>query len=180
MAVTSKNPVKLEAVKRAFQEYFPDKTIEFITMNVDSGVGEQPVSASETAVGACNRAANGKDSDADFSVGIEGGLHFVKLGDQEHAFEQTWACIVDCKTSISELGSGPAYAIPPNVVAHIHDGKTLTEAMSLEYGTVDLGVKEGYNGWLSDNRLDRIEASRIAVFLALCGLMKEEYQHGKK
>jgi non-canonical (house-cleaning) NTP pyrophosphatase len=46
--------------------------------------------------------------------------------------------------------------------------------MAKEYGTVDLGKKEGYNGWLSQNKLDRAKSSEIAVFLALCGLLKEK------
>jgi len=180
VAVTSKNPVKLEAVKRAFQEYFPKKPIDFITISVNSDVREQPMSADETAKGAYNRTTNVKNAAVDFVVGIEGGLCFITLNGQEHAFEQTWACVLDCKTGQSELGSGPAYPVPPNVIRQIHSGKNLSEAMAEEYGTEELGKNDGYNGWLSGNKIDRTEASRIPVFLALCGLMKEEYQNGKK
>lgn len=180
MAVTSKNPVKLEAVKRAFQEYFPDQKIEFTTIGVESGVSDQPMSAEETAKGACRRVSNAVADDTDFIVGIEGGLNFISIDEHEHAFEQTWACVLDRKTGISELGSGPAYPVPPNVIRQIHAGKNLSEAMAAEYGTEELGTHDGYNGWLSGNKLDRIEASRIGVFLALCGLMKEEYQNGKR
>lgn len=180
VAVTSKNPVKLEAVKQAFQEYFVDGAIEFVTVSVDSGVSEQPMSAEETAKGACSRVSNASVDGADFIVGIEGGLNFVTIHGHEHAFEQTWACVLDRKTGVSELGAGPAYPVPPNVIRQIHSGKNISEAMAEEYGTADLGENDGYNGWLSGNKIDRTEASRIAVFLALSGLMKEEYQNGKK
>lgn len=174
VAIASTNPVKLEAVKQAFQDYFPNKTIGFITVATESGVSEQPMSAEETAKGACIRAENGMQSGADITVGIEGGLSIVQLDGHEYAFEQTWACVLDCKTRLSEIGSGPAYPLPHNVVSLIKQGKTLTDAMASEYGTVDLGKKEGYNGWLSSGKLDRITASKIAVFLALCALYKEK------
>lgn len=179
VAVTSKNPVKLVAAKRAFQEYFSDDTIEFITVSGESSVSEQPMSAEETATGAWWRTHNARNTDADFIVGIEGGLSFITIDDQEHAFEQTWACVLDPKTGISELSSGPAYPVPPNVITLIRSGKNLTDAMGTVYGTKELGQNDGYNGWLSGNKLDRTEASRIPVLLALCGLMKEEYQDGK-
>lgn len=180
VAVASKNPVKLEAVRLTFEEYFPGQEIGLIAVHADSGVDEQPMTGQETALGAHNRAAAIRDDEVDFAVGIEGGLTFLTLGEQEHAFEQTWACVLDCKTGLSELSSGPAYPVPPNVIRQIHDGKNLSQAMALEYDTKDLGKNEGYNGWLSGNKIDRVEASRIPVFLALCGLMKEEYQNGKK
>ncbi len=174
VAVASKNPVKVAAAKKAFEEYFPDETIEYVSLSTDSGVGKQPMNATETATGACRRAENARDSGADFAVGIEGGLSVVTLDNQEYAFEQTWACILDTKTGLSEIGSGPAYPLPHNVVVLIKQGKTLTDAMAIEYGTIDLGANDGFNGWLSNNKIDRTEASKIAVFLALCGLYKEK------
>lgn len=178
--MASENTVKLEAVRRAFAMQFPDEEISFVTASVPSDVSDQPLSPEETALGAYNRAKNSQRAGANFSVGIEGGLCFTKVNGQEHAYEQTWGCVLDCKTGIYEISSGPAYPIPSNVLAHIRAGKTLSEAMEIEYGIIDIGKKEGYNGWLSNNTLDRIEVSKIAVHLALCGLMKEEYQNGKK
>lgn len=174
VAVASKNPVKLAAVKQAFREYFPTKDIEIVATAVNSGVSDQPMSAKETTMGACIRAQNILDDGADIAIGIEGGLNTMKLNGEEYAFEQTWACVLDRKTGLSEIGSGPAYPLPHNVIALIKQGKTLTDAMASEYGTIDLGKKEGYNGWLSDGKLDRITSSKIAVFLALCALYKEK------
>ncbi len=172
--------MKLEAAQNAFVMQFPKEEILFHTMSVPSGVSDQPMSPEETALGAYNRAKNCQKEGVRFSVGIEGGLNFVALNGQEHAYEQTWACVLDRVTGEYEIGSGPAYPIPPNLLAHLRDGKTLNDAMEIEYNLKDIGKKEGYNGWLSNNQLDRVESSKIAVYLALCGLMKEEYQHGKK
>lgn len=175
--VGSKNPVKLEATRRAFALYFGNATkIEVVGVSADSNVSEQPMDVHETAQGAMNRAQNicKTNPDVDYAIGIEGGLSFVTVNNIDYAFEQTWGAIVDCKTENSELGSGPAYPLPHKIVKLIKSGRTLTDAMADEYGTVDLGKNDGYNGWLSGNHIDRTEASKIAVFLALCALMKEK------
>lgn len=140
--VGSKNPVKLEATQRAFALQFGESAkIEVIGVSADSNVSEQPMDAHETARGAVNRAYNLQKTapKADYYVGIEGGLALVHINGHEYAFEQTWGCVIDCKQSTSELGSGPAYPLPHKVVELIKSGKTLTDAMAGEYGTVDLG-----------------------------------------
>jgi inosine/xanthosine triphosphatase len=180
VVIASKNPVKIEAAKLAFGMLFGDKaaTYSYEGMSVESNVSEQPMDAHETAKGAVNRAYNLQKlvSDADYLVGIEGGLSTVLIHDQDYTFEQTWACVIECKRSLSELGSGPAYPLPPKVVELIEAEHTLTDAMAEVYGTVDLGRNEGYNGWLSNNRIDRTEASKMAVFLALCAIDKTNGQ----
>ena len=76
--VGSKNPVKIEAVRNAFSKYF--KNIEIIGLNVGSGVSNQPKSDEETIGGAKNRATQclTKDNEADFGIGIEGGLEYIE------------------------------------------------------------------------------------------------------
>lgn len=176
--IASENPTKITAAEQAFRDYFPKEDIEIITQSTESGVSDQPMSQEETAQGAYNRAVGAADSDADFAVGIEGGLNFVSLNGREYAFEQTWAYVIDCKTKEGEIGSGPAYPIPEHVIAQIHQGNNLSDAMLAEYGIEDIGKNAGYNGWLSRDTLDRTETSRIAAYLALCGLMKDEYKNG--
>jgi inosine/xanthosine triphosphatase len=179
VVVASENAVKLEAAKRAFALQFPDTEISYITASVPSDVNDQPLSPEETALGAYNRAKNARQSTAKFSVGVEGGMCATTLNGQVHTSEQTWACVLDCETGVYEIGSGPAYPILPNILRHIYEGSSLTEAMALEYGIQDIGKKEGYNGWLSNNILNRVEVSKLAVLLALCGLMKEGHQNGQ-
>jgi len=55
---------------------FLDQDFEFIGVSTPSGVADQPISNSETFLGAKNRANTifGKFKDADFHVGIEGGI----------------------------------------------------------------------------------------------------------
>lgn len=171
--VASQNPVKLEAVRQAFAQYFGEIGLEVVGIETPSGVREQPLDVRETAEGALNRAKNIAHHEADFVVGIEGGLSFVKPVDEEYGFEQTWAAVIECKTGKSEIASGPAFPIPHNVIASIRGGKNLTEATAEVYGVEVSGKAEGYDGWISDNHVDRKEASKLAVLLALTTLKKE-------
>jgi inosine/xanthosine triphosphatase len=91
IAVASKKQVKLNAAKAAFQLYFgDDSSVEITGRQTESGVNDQPMDAHETARGARNRALAMCKAmpDADYAVGIEGGLSFVTIDDQEYAFEQ--------------------------------------------------------------------------------------------
>lgn len=74
--VSSKNPVKITATRQGFSALLPAPyTIQ--PLSVPSGVPEQPFSDQETLQGALNRVANARREtpEADFWVGIEGGVH---------------------------------------------------------------------------------------------------------
>ena len=74
VAIGSKNPVKIEAVKEAFGKVWPDQDFEFIGIEVPSGVPDQPMSDEESIKGATTRANNALDRlNADFGIGLEGG-----------------------------------------------------------------------------------------------------------
>lgn len=68
------NPVKLEAIKLAFERYF-DEEIEVIPKEVNSGVASQPIN-DEVFQGAKNRIEEVKklEGEYDFLVSCEGGL----------------------------------------------------------------------------------------------------------
>ena len=173
IVVGSKNPVKIEAARQAFMLHFGDDTdIEVIGIDALSNVADQPMSVNETATGAYNRASYMRRNypDADYAIGIEGGLSTIKVRRQVHGFEQTWACVYAVKDNAHAFGSGPAYGIDNVILGHINSGLDLSDAMQKEHGTIDLGKTHGYNGWLSNNHYDRTESSKIAVFLALSKL----------
>jgi non-canonical (house-cleaning) NTP pyrophosphatase len=52
------------------------------------------------------------------------------------------------------------------------DGQDLNEAVRRETGLPDIGKLNGFNGWLTQDQLDRRAASTQAVLLALHGLGK--------
>jgi len=50
--IASKNPVKIQSVKNGFEKMFLDQDFEFIGVSTPSGVADQPISNSETFLGA--------------------------------------------------------------------------------------------------------------------------------
>ena len=84
--IASKNPVKIQAVKNGFEKMFPNQEFEYFGTSVPSNVADQPFSDNETFIGAKNRAdnASNKVKDADFYVGIEGGIEHIE--DEMEAF----------------------------------------------------------------------------------------------
>ena len=75
--IGSKNPAKITAVKKAFS----DSEVEWIFMDIPSGVSEQPFSDDETIKGAKNRALNAlKEGNGVFGIGLEGGVQETSSG----------------------------------------------------------------------------------------------------
>ena len=73
IAVGSRNPVKIEAVKRAFNKAFGE--CEVIGVSVSSDISNMPISFEEGVKGAKNRAEKAIEKlKADFGVGLEGGV----------------------------------------------------------------------------------------------------------
>ncbi len=56
--VSSKNPVKINATLKAFQQVFIEKKLKVKGVSVPSNISEQPISDEETRMGAYNRAEN--------------------------------------------------------------------------------------------------------------------------
>lgn len=91
--VGSLNPVKLETARTAFEQVFPGEEFEFCTYSTPSGVSDQPMELAETKLGATNRAQACKSEypEADFYVGLEGGLE----KNEEGYWVFAWMCILD-------------------------------------------------------------------------------------
>lgn len=173
--VASKNPVKVACTKQAFEMCFPDKKIGYTLVEASSDVSEQPMGQEETVRGAINRARNASSTEADFSVGIEGGVSFLQADDgRQHDIEICWVCVYDCKSEKYEIASSPGFPVLPNIVERLHKGQNLSEAMESEYGLKDLGKKNGYIGWLTNDAITRQDSNYEAVLLALSALVKEE------
>ena len=74
--IASRNPVKINATKKAFEEVFTDR-FEFEGVSADSLVSDQPMSNDETLKGATNRLQNIQHLEADYLVSIEGGVDLL-------------------------------------------------------------------------------------------------------
>lgn len=179
--VASHNLIKAYATEDALGtfcgEYY---RVDLAPNKIESGVKEQPMSLAETANGALFRLAQiRKLTGYAFYIAIEGGAYSVKLENgQELWYESACAAVSDdSPKSSASIAYGPAYPIPPEIAAHLIRGMDLNEAMELEIGVAKIGNAGGFNGWLTEGRLDRQAGSTQAVLLALYGLKYRDNQH---
>ena len=122
--ICSTNPVKINAVKKGFEKMFPKKNFNFVGVSSLSNVSDQPFSDDETFRGAKNRVNDAfiKFQDADFYVGIEGGIESIKNEMQAFA----WV-FIKTKTKIGKAKTA-TFFLPKKVVKLIKQGKELGEA----------------------------------------------------
>ncbi|MDO8265073.1 MAG: inosine/xanthosine triphosphatase [Candidatus Parcubacteria bacterium] len=161
--IASTNPVKINAASNAFKEMFPTENFNIEGVSVASGVSEQPQNDEETFQGALNRTENvSKITDADFWVGIEGGIE-EKNTDME-AF--AWVVV---KAKDGKIGKGRTgtFFLPPKIAELIKQGKELGEADDIVFGRKNSKQSNGAVGILTDDVVDRIKYYTEAVVLAL-------------
>lgn len=165
IVITSINPVKRNATLLGFTEMFPDTPWEIDEVKASSGVSDQPMSEEETLRGAIQRVENAihKTPDADYWVGIEGGIQFVENGDAE-AF--AWVII---KSKNGRVGKGRTgtFMLPHKLIALIKKGMELGEADDIVFKQTNSKQKGGTVGTLTHNVTDRTEYYRHAVIFAL-------------
>jgi non-canonical (house-cleaning) NTP pyrophosphatase len=80
IAVASRNPVKTQAALSGFEKMFPGRGFTALGLPVPSCVPDQPMSDEQTLTGALNRVNNalGAFQEADYWIGIEGGVHWYE------------------------------------------------------------------------------------------------------
>ncbi len=170
VVVTSHNPVKIAAVKEAFRVQFPGIETEISPLAVASGVPEQPMSDSETRQGAVNRVANARVMmpDADFWVGLEGGLDF--FDDQLMAF--AWMAVAD-KRGRSSATRSVTLPLPPKVQELVYGGLELGEANDRVFSTLNSKQGGGAFGLLTDGLMTREGVYTQTLILALIPFVHE-------
>lgn len=161
-AVGSQNPVKVQCVADAVMPYWPEAQV--VGVAAASGVAAQPRSDEEMFVGARNRAqwALRQTPDADFGVGLEGGV----LEDAHGMWAYAWTVVVD---SAGELGVGQTgrFLLPEGVARLVRSGMELGAADDLFFGRHNSKQQEGAIGILSDGRITRAALYQPAVTFAL-------------
>lgn len=164
--VGSGNPSKLEAVRLGFQAVFPEKDFYFITTEVSSLVSSQPIDDHETLTGARNRAHNARQAypEADYWVGLEGGLS--ALGDGEEKFAAfSWIYILG--KDQKGFARSASYILPERITDLIHQGMEQGEADDLVFGQTNSKKASGGVGLLTKDLITRAELYAMAVKLAL-------------
>ena len=121
VAVASHNPIKALAVEQAFRCMFPERDVEIRPVSVESGVSDQPDTSDETRKGAVNRARAAKAAlpDADYWVGIEGGIEDSPAG------MEAFAWIVALSTRGFGQGKTASFFLPDDVANLVRGGLEL-------------------------------------------------------
>eukprot|EP01006_Ploeotia_vitrea_P066903 TRINITY_DN95977_c0_g1_i1.p1 TRINITY_DN95977_c0_g1~~TRINITY_DN95977_c0_g1_i1.p1 ORF type:complete len:182 (+),score=22.70 TRINITY_DN95977_c0_g1_i1:38-583(+) len=169
VVVASTNPVKMEASKLAFEASFPDSEISVSGVSVESGVSDQPMSSDETLTGAQNRCSRAMDAnkDADFWVGIEGGL---KCSD-ETATAFAWIVVMNKEKKVGKAHTA-SFELPPEITKLIAAGKELGHATDEVFGATNSKQAGGACGYLTGGIISRTELYKPAVVFALLPFMK--------
>ena len=170
IAVGSQNPVKIEAVRLAFEELWPEERWVVEGVNVSSGVSDQPMSDEESIQGARNRAERSiKELHADYGVGLEGGLH--QIG--ELYFDCGWVAVVD-RQGIEGIGSTAKIPTPPRMVEMIKKGMEIGVVNDLIFGTQNSKQGDGHFGLMTKNVITRRSGYRDGVVMALSRFVHPE------
>lgn len=83
IALGTTSKMKLVFLESVLSDLLDD--FEVVTVNVESGVSDQPLSYDETVKGATNRAVRSfNEENVDIAIGMEGGSH--KIGDKYYYF----------------------------------------------------------------------------------------------
>ncbi|EKO3606663.1 inosine/xanthosine triphosphatase [Vibrio metschnikovii] len=164
--VASLNPAKINAVKSAFEQLFPNHTLQLQGVTVDSGVAAQPMSDEETKQGALNRVHHAEQAypGADFYVGLEAGI--------EQGMTFAWM-IVKSAEQYGESRSA-SLMLPPAINQRLHANNELGEIMDDVFGTDNIKQKGGAISLLTQHHLTRSSVYHQALILALVPFLHPE------
>lgn len=173
IVVASRNPAKMIAVEGAFKIQFPDDVLEFVPVDVASGVSDQPMSDRETRLGACNRAiaAHKSHPEADFWVGLEGGIEAI----DEQLIAFAWMAILGSNGALGKART-VTLPLPPAVKKLVDDGLELGEANDRVFSTVNSKHEGGAFGLLTSGLYTRESVYTQALVIALMPFVSDLYK----
>lgn len=172
IVIGSQNGPKKKAVVSAFRKVYPDKSLDIQTVAAESGVADHPTTAEESIKGAENRLRHAREikPDADFYVGIEGGL----LGVNDIAWELGWVAIENQKGEL-HTGISAGIEVKGKVLKAIVAGQELNEVLRDGHGIENAGNSNGFYGVATKDLVTREQAYEEAVIFALAPFNQPEY-----
>jgi len=169
VAIGSTNPVKVGAARAVLAPLAPNARVEGVA--VMSSVSDQPIGDDETIRGAKARARAAREAlDADFGVGIEGGVVEMPDGEMRTC---AWAAI-DAADGRTGVGGSLAMPLPSSVATLIRQGMELGHAMDRLVGEHDTKRGKGAVGILTAGLVDRQRAYEVLVAYALAPFLTPE------
>jgi inosine/xanthosine triphosphatase len=163
VVIASSNPVKIRAAIGGFRAVFPDKAVQAEGIDTPSAVAAQPRTDAETLRGAEARAvcAQGLKPEADFWVGIEGGVADLDGGLAAYA----WV-VVRSRERNGRARTG-TFFLPQAVADLVRQGLELGDADDRVFAKTNSKRDAGAVGLLTGGVIDREALYRHAVSLAL-------------
>ena len=179
VAVGSKNPVKVAAVRQAFFRAFPDRPLVCVGHDVPSGVSDQPWGRDETLKGAIQRAHGAllAETGADYAVGIEGGVVEAPGGLRSVAYVAIRRRGRDVRLSVEHTAS---FALPPRVERLVrgqepgHGKLELGAACDLVFNETNSKQRGGTVGAVTRGLIDRTTYYEHAVICALAPFLHDD------
>ena len=169
--IGSENRVKIESARQGFSKFF--KPVDVKGLRVDSGVSAQPFNE-DTFTGAKNRAEyvkriNDEQSlDADFFVGIEGGV----LQLHKRWFQFTVIYIVDPQHRESFSTTG-LYELPDWIVEKLLAGIELSHIIDELMQDSNTKEKQSASGFFTNGAVNRLQNYTQAVTFALIPFLQD-------
>ena len=173
VVVGSTNPVKIAAVRAVLERSGSRAHVRGLA--VPSGVRDQPEGDAETIRGATQRARSALEvGDADFAIGIEGGV-VEETGSMRTC---AWAAVVARDGRVG-VGGSLAMTLPDRVARLVRDGMELGHAMDHVSGGRDTKHGAGAVGILTAGLVDRQRAYEALVTYALAQFLAPAYFDGE-
>ncbi len=167
-AVGSRNPAKIEAVRRALARLAPGCAVEAV--DVPSGVLDQPVGDHATRQGARNRARAALTlTAADLAFGLEGGVQ----PEPPIVWLVSWVSVV---TSEGQSGdaSGLRMQLPTVVAERLAAGDELGTVIDDLFGVQASKQHTGAVGLLTEGFVSRTDAFADLVAMACAPLLRPD------
>ena len=162
--VASTNPVKINCIQGAFAQMFPNVEYSVAGLDSPSGVPDQPMGTEQTILGAHNRArfARAQRPEADYVIGIEGGLLTDELG---KLVVVAWIVIIDKCGRESKASTG-TFVLPKSMADEVKGGLELGAAADKLHGTSNVKQAGGTIGVLTGGVMGRTAYYVHAAILA--------------
>lgn len=169
VAIGSKNPAKVEAVRLALAQVWPDA--ELVPVAVSSGVSPMPMSDAECLAGARQRARAARtQTSANLGVGLEGGVNPEPAG----LMLLGWVVIVDANDR-EGIGSTARLPLPAAIASRLQAGEELGPLMDELLDTHKSNHRGGAIAALTAGLVPRAEAFAMAVAYALSPFVAPEF-----
>jgi inosine/xanthosine triphosphatase len=162
VAVGTRNPAKVEGVRRGFEKYF--HPVELRPVDSSSVAKAQPRGLAEMSAGATARARYAlTQAGGDFGVGVEAGIFTIG----EVYFDNQMAAVADPSGKVS-LGHSAGYSLPREDMEKLfRDGSELERWAEKVSGINEVGDKGGLISFLTNGRMSRAELTEQCVMTAL-------------